>query len=97
MNIDYTKLPRLAELCESVSDRAIGNDGLDVGLKINNRHATPYLSVTISRWEGFKTTRYTMCTSPIGLFYGETPISAGDMVEVLEQIHFSGFAQGIAA
>lgn len=97
MSINYSKLPRLAELCELLSDRTIGNDGLAVALSVNNCHVVPYVSVTITRWEGSETTRYTMCTGSIGLFHGETPISMAEMVEVLEQIYFSGFAQRIAA
>ena len=48
MSIDYTKLPRLAELCEAISKSA----GLSVGFEIDY-HVNADCEITIYNWGGY--------------------------------------------
>lgn len=91
MNIDYSRLRRIAELAELLSDRTVNNDGLSVELKIDNNHIIPSIRVTIKRWEGCTVTPYRMCTDAIGLYAGEAPMSMDEMADTLEVVILSGF------
>ncbi len=89
MNIDYNKLPRLAELCEAISDKENCQDiGVTTTIEVMTTVGRPQLAVIMSSWrKDFDIEQYYMTTNT----YEDHTYTIDEMIAVLEQIESCGY------
>ena len=80
--IDYSKLPRLAELCELISDKDVsGDEKIDAQINLRVSNYGSKLQVLVNSWTGFL---------ELSIYYIQD-CTIDEMIATLEQIEACEF------
>ena len=94
MSIDYSKLPRLAELCVAISDTGERKKShVAAEIEFSTMHQREALKLSIQSWTGVGTPgldikQFSICTDSLGVPHVYT---IDEMIAALEQVQAAGF------